>query len=94
MSCPRSSTCKVKHHLWCCPSSPCSAGMRQAAGCLHASLHVRADECRDSCREEEDAALDAVPTKASGIQLPTPPAQAVPAAGEKRRNRWDQSGDT
>ncbi|CAL5222736.1 g5143 [Coccomyxa viridis] len=46
-------------------------------------------------REEEDAALDAVPTKASGIQLPQAPAQpAAAAAGEKRRNRWDQSGDT
>ena len=46
-------------------------------------------------RDEEDAAagLDAVPTKASGVQLPPPPAQAA-AAGEKRRNRWDQSGDT
>ncbi len=46
-------------------------------------------------REGEDAALDAVPTKASGIQLPQAPAQpAAAAAGEKRRNRWDQSGDT
>jgi splicing factor 3B subunit 1 len=46
-------------------------------------------------KEEEEMALDAVPTKASGIQLPPPPA-AVPAAkppgaGDKRRNRWDQS---
>lgn len=41
--------------------------------------------------EEANAALDAVPTKASGIQLPPPPSQQ--AAGEKRRNRWDQSGD-
>ena len=45
-------------------------------------------------REEEEAELDAVPTKASGIQLPPPPAQPAAAAGEKRRNRWDQSGET
>ena len=46
-------------------------------------------------RDEEEAAagLDTVPTKASGVQLPPPPAQAA-TAGEKRRNRWDQSGDT
>lgn len=44
-------------------------------------------------KEEEEAALDAVPTKASGVQLPPPPAAAPakPAAGDKRRNRWDQS---
>ena len=46
-------------------------------------------------REEEEAELDAVPTKASGIQLPPPPAaQPAAASGEKRRNRLDQSVDT
>ena len=61
-----------------------------------ASVRTYADVIRDKQkRDEEEAAagLDAVPTKASGVQLPPPPAQAA-AAGEKRRNRWDQSGDT
>jgi len=47
-------------------------------------------------REEEERELDARPTKASGVQLPPPPAvpAAQPSAGEKRRNRWDQSNGT
>jgi hypothetical protein len=43
--------------------------------------------------EAEQAADDAAhPTKASGLAAPAP-AQPLPSAGEKRRNRWDQSTD-
>ena len=76
----------------CTKFMPACNTLTTSADSVHMSLQNIRDKQR---REEEDAALDAVPTKASGIQLPQAPAQpAAAAAGEKRRNRWDQSGDT